>query len=53
MIIEIDKSCLEKTDQVFIDAIDTLAFDKFREKNFIFAEVHVLEQISKIDGLEN
>lgn len=53
MIIEIDKSCLEKTDQVFIDAIDTLAFDRFREKNFIFAEVHVLEQISKIDGLEN
>lgn len=53
MIIEIDNSCLEKTDQVFIDAIDTLAFDRFKEKNFIFAEAHILKQISLIDGLSN
>lgn len=53
MIIEIDNSCLEKTDQVFIDAIDTLAFDRLKEKNFIFAEPHILKQISLIDGLSN
>jgi hypothetical protein len=53
MIIEIDNSCLEKTDQVFIEAIDTLAIDRSKQKNFIFAETHILKQISLIDGLSN
>lgn len=51
MIIEIDNSCLEKIDDVFIEAIDTLAIDRSREKNFIFAETDLLKQISLIDGL--